>query len=119
MLVAIQFFAQGSYQSGVGNRFDFNLSQPSVSRCITDVTLGINNALLRRWIQFPITTEEREEARRKFANAPQPFEGAIGAIDCTYIHILAPSRHEEAYVNHHGNHSLNVQAVSDVWSLIY
>lgn len=59
-------------------------------------------------------SEERQAARAKFANAPQPFEGTIGAIDCTFVNILGPSEHEEAFVNHHGNHSLNVQAVSNL-----
>lgn len=63
-------------------------------------------------MKFPMTNAERQKARENFAQAPQPFEGAIGAIDCTYIHIIAPRQHEEAYVNHHGKHSLNVQAVS-------
>ncbi|XP_022162166.1 putative nuclease HARBI1 [Myzus persicae] len=58
-----------------------------------------------------MTNADRNKAREEFKNAPQPFEGAIGAIDCTYINILAPKDHEEAYVNHHGNHSLNVQAI--------
>ena len=55
-----------------------------------------------------MTPNQRHAARQKFLNAPQPFEGAIGAIDCTYIHILAPRDHEEAYVNHWGDHTLNV-----------
>lgn len=58
-----------------------------------------------------MTGAERQRAWENFAHAPQSFEGTIGAIDCTYIHILAPRQHEEAYVNHHGKHSLNVQAV--------
>lgn len=58
-----------------------------------------------------MTNAQRNEAREEFRNTPHPFEGAIGAIDCTYINILAPKVHEEAFVNHHGNHSLNVQAV--------
>lgn len=49
-----------------------------------------------------MTNADRNKAREEFKNAPQPFEGAIGAIDCTYINILAPKDHEEAYVNHHG-----------------
>lgn len=61
-----------------------------------------------------MTLEERQIARAKFMNAPQPFEGAIGAIDCTFVNILGPRRHEEAFVNHHGMHSLNVQAVSNL-----
>jgi len=59
-----------------------------------------------------MTNADRNKAREEFKNKPQPFEGAIGAIDCTYINILIAKDHEEAYVNHHGNHSLNVQAVS-------
>lgn len=59
-----------------------------------------------------MTPDERYAAKMKFRNAPQPFPGAIGAMDCTYIQILAPHEHEEAYVNHWGDHTLNVQAVS-------
>lgn len=54
---------------------------------------------------------ERQNAHQKFVDVPQEFEGAIGAIDCTHINIIAPCEHEEAYVNRHSNHSLNVQAV--------
>lgn len=109
----LQFYAQGCYQRSVGNQFQYNMSQTSVSRCIWAVTNAINDRLLRRWIKFPMSQEERAVARNKFRNAPQPFLGAIGAIDCTFINILGPREHEEGYVNHHGNHSLNVQAVVD------
>ncbi|XP_024867587.1 putative nuclease HARBI1 [Temnothorax curvispinosus] len=57
-----------------------------------------------------MTPLDRAATRNKFART---FPGAIGAIDCTYINIIAPRIHEEAYVNHHGNHSLNVQAIVD------
>jgi hypothetical protein len=87
------------------------LSQTSVSSCLKSVTEAINEHLFRPWVTFPATAEERETARQQFARAPQPFAGAIGAIDCTHVAILAPGEHEEAYVNHHGYHSLNVQMV--------
>jgi len=58
-----------------------------------------------------MTDAERRIAREKFANAPQPFMNTIGAIDCTYINIKGPKEHEEAYVNHWGDHTLNVQVV--------
>lgn len=112
VLIAVNFYANGSYQRPVGNQCELVISQPSASRCIRRVTYLINVHLLRNWIKFPMTPAERVAARNKFIDAPQSFPGAIGAIDCTYINILAPTRHEEAYVNHHGNHSLNVQAVS-------
>ncbi|CAH2088782.1 unnamed protein product [Euphydryas editha] len=113
VLVAIRFYAQGCYQRSVGNQQQFNISQPSTSRCLHAVTEAINRRLLRRWVKFPMTAIDRQQAREKFATAPQPFAGAIGAIDCTFVHILAPSEHEEAFVNHHGRHSLNVQAIVD------
>lgn len=59
-----------------------------------------------------MTQVERQAAKEIFASAPSPFVGGtIGAIDCTHISILAPKNHEEAYVNHHGYHSINVQMV--------
>jgi len=58
-----------------------------------------------------MTAIDRQNPRQKFVNAPQEFEGVIGVIDCIHINIIAPSIHEEAYMNHHGNHSLNIQAV--------
>ncbi|XP_018377650.1 PREDICTED: putative nuclease HARBI1, partial [Trachymyrmex cornetzi] len=109
VLTVLQFYGQGCYQRSVGNQFQHNMSQTSVSRCIHAVTNAINQ-LLRRWIKFSMTQEERAAARNKFRNTPQPFPGAIGA---TFINILGPVEHEEAYVNHHGNHSLNVQAIVD------
>jgi len=87
------------------------MSQPSISRCIHRVTDAINENIFRQWVQFPMTPEARHFAREKFRNARQPFEGAIGAIDCTHVAILAPREHEEAYVNHNGYHSINVQMV--------
>ncbi|XP_023289069.1 putative nuclease HARBI1, partial [Orussus abietinus] len=113
VLVAINFYANGSYQNPVGANMNLIVSQPSASRCIRKVTDLINQHFLRRWIRFPMTPEERQQARTAFTNAAQPFEGAIGAIDCTHINILAPREHEEAYVNHHGNHSVNVQVIVD------
>lgn len=110
-LVTVNFYAQGSYQRSLGGNSILNISQPFVSRSISNVTNAINQRLLRQWVKFPMTAIERQKAREKFAAALQSFEGTLGATDCTHINILAPNAHEEAYVNHHGNHSLNVEAV--------
>lgn len=85
--------------------------KPTIQSLCTKSSM-VNKYLLWQWIKFPMTQQERTAARNKFANVCQPFSGAIGAIDCTYINLLAPRLREEVYVNHHGNHSLNVQAVS-------
>lgn len=108
-MAALQFYAQGSYQRSIGNQSHLNISQTTTSHCIHVVTDAINRRLLRRWVKFPMTEEDRQQARQKFSES---FEGAIGAIDCTFVHIIAPHEHEEAFINHHGNHALNVQAVS-------
>jgi len=107
----VNFYAKGSYQRATGDNFIANVNQLSVSKCIHSVTNAINQKLLRPWVRFPMTAIERDNARKKFLNSPHVFEGAIGAIDCTHINIIAPKNYEEAYVNYHGNHSLNVQAV--------
>ncbi|XP_025160789.1 putative nuclease HARBI1 isoform X3 [Harpegnathos saltator] len=113
VLIAIQFYAQGSYQRSVGNQFQWIVSQSTTSRCLHAVTEAIYRRLLRRWVNFPMNEEDRQQARAKFSAATYPFEDAIAAIDCTFIHIIAPHENEEAFINHHGRHSLNVQAIVD------
>ncbi|XP_025158261.1 putative nuclease HARBI1 [Harpegnathos saltator] len=113
VLIAIQFYAQGSYQRSVGNQFQWIVSQSTTSRCLHAVTEAINRRLLRRWVKFPMTEENRQQARAKFSATFYSFESAIAAIDCTFIHIIAPHENEEAFINHHDHHSLNVQAIVD------
>ncbi|CAI6359010.1 unnamed protein product [Macrosiphum euphorbiae] len=80
-LVTVHFYAQGSYQRGLGSYSILNISQPYVSRSISIVTNAINQCLLSQWVKFPMTASERQKAREKFEAAPQPFEGTLGAID--------------------------------------
>lgn len=111
VLSAIRVYATGCYQRPVGEQWDISMSQPSISRCLHRVTDAINENIFRQWVQFPMTLQARQFAREQFRNAPQPFEGVIGAIDCTHVAIIAPREHEEAYINHNGYHSINVQMV--------
>lgn len=48
VLIAIGFFAHGSYQRPAGNQCELVVSQPTVSRCIYKVTRLINIHLLRQ-----------------------------------------------------------------------
>lgn len=73
---------------------------------------AISQMLMVQWVKFPSTAAERQKARLLFEQSDHPFPGTIGAIDCTHISIIAPAVQEEIYLNHHGNHSLNVQMVS-------
>ncbi|KAK0171480.1 hypothetical protein PV327_011236 [Microctonus hyperodae] len=113
ILSAVRFYATGCFQRPVGEQWGISMSQTSISRCLHRVTDAINELIFRQWIKFPLTPGDRQIARVEFQNARQPFEGAIGAIDCSHLAILAPKEHEEAYINHHGYHSLNVQMICD------
>ena len=112
VLTAVRFFALGSNQGGIGQDVNLCFSQPSVSRAVNKVAQAIQDTLFRDYVKFPTTPQERAAAKYKFMNAPQPFEGATGAIDCTHVAIRRPKEHEEDHYNHHGYHSLNCQAVS-------
>lgn len=50
------------------------------------------------WIHFPSTDEEIEREKAAWQES-YDFPCAIGAIDCTHIHILKPSVHGDEYIN--------------------
>jgi len=59
VLTALRFFASGSYQQDIGEHRGAALSQPSVSRCITEVAEALNNPIiLNKYIHFPSTIEQ-------------------------------------------------------------
>lgn len=55
-MVALHFFAQGSYQKGVSQDFFIAMSQSSVSRCIAAVNTALES--LYHLIHFPSNEEE-------------------------------------------------------------
>ena len=73
----------------------YGLSQPSVSRAISDVS----TALVKRagnYITFPKEPKLSEIKGNCYSVAN--FPGVIGLIDGTHIRIQAPSDHEDQYV---------------------
>ncbi|XP_067132602.1 putative nuclease HARBI1 [Centruroides vittatus] len=89
-LCALRFFASGSYQMPVAQDNMLEISQPSVSSCITTVSKAINVVLLHRWIKFPSSETEMTLVKQKFMSLGG-VPGVIGAIDGTRIPIIAPS----------------------------
>lgn len=61
-MVALNFFAQGAYQKGVGQDYFIPMSQSSVSRCI----MAINTALEALYfkIHFPSNEEQRSKVKQ-------------------------------------------------------
>ncbi|CAI6360550.1 unnamed protein product [Macrosiphum euphorbiae] len=60
VLVAIRFFAFGSFQRCVGQDYLGSISQPSVSRCITRVATSLYEVCLSDWVRFPQNDAERK-----------------------------------------------------------
>lgn len=108
VLSALRFYASGSFQNVIGDVF--GLSQPSISRCISDVT----DALVRRinqYINFPDEAERRTNKSDFYKIAH--FPNVVGVIDGTHIPIKAPNDNENQYVNRKNFHSINVQCICD------
>ncbi|KAF2898066.1 hypothetical protein ILUMI_08109 [Ignelater luminosus] len=65
-IVALHFYAQGSYQKFVATDSRCSISQSAVSKCITSVTNAIVNNFSGRVIKFPSTLNETTEVKNGF-----------------------------------------------------
>merc|ERR1712071_364876 len=107
VLLALQFFATGTFQSVVGNVL--RVSQRSVGRSIHAVAralcrLGPKIMTIDKTNLVPL-----QEDFAEIANMP----GVFGCIDGTHVRISRPYEWEASYVNRKGYHSINVQGVCD------
>ncbi|KAJ8909860.1 hypothetical protein NQ315_013897 [Exocentrus adspersus] len=92
VLVALHFFATGSYQLDIGYNTFSGISQASVSRCINEVTEVLNRPeIFNQWIRFPNTIEELRANRRSFFEKFH-FPGVVGVIDGTHVAIVPPNQ---------------------------
>ncbi|KAI5633302.1 DDE superfamily endonuclease domain-containing protein [Phthorimaea operculella] len=113
ILIALSFYATGSYQTPVGDSKYHTVSQASVSKAINEVTAALNKPeILNAHVAFPFRREDREKIKRRFYSATR-LPGVVGCIDGTHVAIVTPETHEERYVNRKGYHSLNVLVICD------
>ncbi|XP_028175748.1 putative nuclease HARBI1 [Ostrinia furnacalis] len=115
VLCALHFFGTGSYQTPSAKLNCLNISQPSASRCISEIVDALNHPnVFGTWIRFPSTHQELHEISRSFCTA-YGFPGIVGCIDCTHISIVPPQRpfEERSYVNRKHYHSINAQLICD------
>lgn len=117
VLIALRFFATGSYQRCVGEHYNLNVSQTSVHRYIHEVTESIINEFGEEYVKFPQTLEERRALKQKFMDKFQ-FPGVVGVIDCTHIAILKPQNDEQNFINRKGNHILIISLFTQFSNLI-
>ncbi|KAF0704163.1 Uncharacterized protein FWK35_00030983, partial [Aphis craccivora] len=65
VLTALRFFASGLYQLDIGDNMSSALSQPSVSRCIAEVSNALNQPdIVIRYISFPDNFQQLNAIRR-------------------------------------------------------
>lgn len=117
ILSSLRFYARGGYQLDVGENVFIGISQPSVSRCLHEVTAAIITHLEPHYVKFPTTELERTVNSLRFQDETD-VPGVIGAVDCTHVAIVPPPADhpefpEHLFVNRKGYHSLNVQLVSN------
>uniref|UniRef100_A0A672MIS7 DDE Tnp4 domain-containing protein n=1 Tax=Sinocyclocheilus grahami TaxID=75366 RepID=A0A672MIS7_SINGR len=72
------------------------------------VALG---SLINQFVSFPKDDQTGQTKHKFFQMGNMP--STIGAIDCTHVHIQAPSEREWEYVNRKGRHSINIQLVGN------
>ncbi len=122
VLIALQFYGTGTFQTVVGNVLKY--SQATVCRSIHDVSRAffmiahdhINfppnllqvSDLIFYWLKTSFASFRIVQLKREFAEIAR-IPGIIACIDGTHIRIQRPHQHECAFVNRKGYHSINVQ----------
>ncbi|XP_022827716.1 putative nuclease HARBI1 [Spodoptera litura] len=113
LLVALSFFATGSYQKLVGSTFGTLMSQQSVSKAINDTVIALNQEnILKKWVKFPQTRSQRDLIKRRFYEK-FGIPAVLGCIDGTHVAIVRPSENEERFFNRKHFHSRNVMIICD------
>jgi nuclease HARBI1 len=110
LLLALRFYATGSFQLVVGDTF--LLHKSTVCRILHTVTAAIGK-LQSKYVLFPSKIEQRRDVMNNF-HASSSMPEVIGAVDCAHIAIQSPgSCDAEIYRNRKGYFSINVQLVCD------
>lgn len=86
----------------------FNVGHASAIRAVRRVSAALYE-LSPQFIVWP-TEDNIQEIVLGFSRKSN-FPGIIGAIDGTFINILAPKVNPEAYVNRKGHHSIHLQVM--------
>lgn len=111
VVTLLRYLATGKMQLCTSD--DLGLSQPTVSRIITQTLDALSsNDVLCQFIKFPVTPYDTQRKKVEFMEIGD-MPDVIGVIDGTHVQIVAPKEYEYAYVSRKGYHSINVQIVFD------
>lgn len=100
IMVALRFFATGSFQAVAGDIH--NISRQSVSYDVIECLVRVANT----YIFMPTNQGALNEIKRGFHEI-EGFPNAIDAIDGTHIKIKAQTTDEHLYVNRKHFHSID------------
>ena len=83
------------------------ISKATVCRIIGQFVTAVNNTLFHEFVTWPDNVRDVVQKFYELGGLPL----VCGCIDGTLIKIDAPRENEEAFVDRHGNHSINCMAV--------
>jgi hypothetical protein len=110
VLIALRYYATGSFQSVIADSHGVKLN--SVSRSIHSVSRELS-LRLSRYVKFPDgRTQQLDDIKDGF-HSIAGFPNVIGAVDGTFVPILAPTEDEHLYVTRKGFHAINMQGICD------
>ncbi|KAG0431685.1 hypothetical protein HPB47_021541 [Ixodes persulcatus] len=117
VLVALRFFATGSYQGFVGSDRNLSVHQTMVSSAVRAVAVAIVRRLGPAWVAFAETVEERAATQEAFLQRGD-LPGVVWCVDGTFVAIKGPSRFDRTvtkalYWCRKLHYALNVMVVCD------
>ncbi|XP_064465745.1 putative nuclease HARBI1 [Ornithodoros turicata] len=118
ILIALRFYATGSFQGMATTDRDLSVSQSTVSRVLFRVTNAIVLRLAPLWIKFPLSSAEVHAAMAGFQRKWK-LPGVIGCIDGTLVCVTAPSEssgqcQKSAFFCRKQYFALNAMVVGDI-----
>lgn len=117
VLSSLYFFANGSFQTQIGDCNTLNVSQPSISRAMAFISRILVQNLAEQYVKFPSNENEITRVTEGFRIQDQ-MPCILGALDCTHITIIKPNiqeaeHHPRHYRNRKKFYSINVEATCD------
>lgn len=105
LCIALHWLGSGSAYHVISDAH--GVSKAAVCRSIHSVVETVVNVKFPQIVDFPNNLQETAMGFFQIRGIPQ----IIGIVDGTLINIDAPTEHEEAFIDRHGNHSLNCMVV--------
>jgi hypothetical protein len=105
LLTALHWMGNGSQYHAAADMH--NLHKSTVCRTLKRVVNAIVDVMFQKYVAWP---EDMDEVAAQFFKLGG-FPSVCGAVDGSLIPIDTPTKNEAAYVDRHGNHSINAMMI--------